>query len=488
MNRCEVLRALLKGEKFEPNGPSDTAWLNWAQNHIPLVSPSTYTSTGRYLNHFCVGSDPEFTFNDIDQEMRIEAIQVGMKVGLAAGCDQNERLVELRPWPSRSVVAHVAGILTALRWMHRVYGRVIKNYNWRAGAYFAGDGMGGHVHFGRKRPTRKEEVAALDGLARVFKATGMFPVREWEARIRGDKRGQHYGLPGDMRVQKHGYEYRSLPSWLQSPTVAFIVLTCSKLAVLDPSITTTWNERDWEPTAAANALRGLAKLYRGRDDDAYILYHLLTRIGNNVFTVDHGAHFAPAWGIQRTDRAVIEESQYILPACIEPNSYEIKEIEDHLLRGTGLIFTKYPPNFTTNIPEKYTWLPLQIVPGRYAGYGDFIHDLVTHPSMHIIWEYARDDSFKIAGYLPLLWNKSETQLLQDEYQCRICPTGKGGHETVITVPKSLCQALTIGAFKDVLTKSGLFPIWTVETVKPDSIVRWLEGRPAPRTFETWRNV
>ena len=202
MSKRDVLNALLRGEPIQPTCPSEEAWFKWATVHEPLLSPSIYATSGRHLNHFCVGSDPEFSFADLSGE-RVQAYDLGLRVGLAAGCDQNERLVELRPWPSTSVVEHVAGILTALRWMYRVYGKYVQDCNWRAGAYFAGDGMGGHVHFGRKRPTRAEEIIGLDGLACVFSASGLFPIREWELRVRGDKRGQRYGLPGDTRLQRH---------------------------------------------------------------------------------------------------------------------------------------------------------------------------------------------------------------------------------------------------------------------------------------------
>ena len=205
-SRYEFLRATLKGEALTVSSEREKRWQKWSTNHTPLVSPSVFTVSGRHLNHFCVGSDPEFSFATPTGD-RVEARNCGLMVGLAAGCDQNERLVELRPWPSVSVVEHVAGILTTLGWMQRVYGSTIFPFIWRAGAFFGGDGMGGHVHFGRKRPTRAEEVAALDGLARVFRVTGLFPVEEWDRRVKGDRLGQIYGAPGDFRIQRHGYEY-----------------------------------------------------------------------------------------------------------------------------------------------------------------------------------------------------------------------------------------------------------------------------------------
>jgi hypothetical protein len=488
MNRHELLKDILSGRTTEPRTAQEVVLWEWCTLHSPLASPNTFSGTGRYLNHFCVGSDPEFSLVRPEDGTRIEAFNTGLKVGLATGVDQNERLVELRPYPSVSVVEHVAGILTDLRWCFRVYNRYMAAMYWRAGAYFAGDGMGGHVHFGRKRPTRVEEVAALDGLARALKNTGLFPIREWDRRMQGDERRQRYGLPGDFRVQKHGYEYRSLPSWLQSPKVAFIALACSKLAILDPAITTTWNHV-WHVEDARNALRGLAKLYKGRDDDAYILYHLLTEQGDNVFLVDHTGDFAAAWGIDRRIVSPKEEWNYILPACIEPNSSEIKEIHDHLLLGTQLQFQFVEPNFVFEIPAKfgYTWVPAFVSPRRFSGFGDLLHNLVTHKDAPIMWEYGNHDEMKIVGGAVNTWTAKEVAFVKEFYPD--CQINKGGSlETWLVVPRCLCQAQTITSLRDLLLHSGLFPIWTVDTVQPDSFAKWLTERPKATEFKIWRSA
>ena len=489
MNRQTFLRAILMGKNPEIVTSRDQAMASWAMTHEPLLSPSTFAATGMHLNHFCVGSDPEFCFRDNDGN-RIEAASCGLRVGLAAGADQNERLVELRPWPSPSVVEHVAGILTELRWLYRVYNAQAGAFLWRAGAYFAGDGMGGHVHFGRKRPTRTEEVAALDGLARVLKTSGLFPVREWDRRMRGDQfHNAPYGLPGDFRIQKHGYEYRSLPSWLQSPTTAFIAVCTSKLAILDPEITTSWKEKTPEATAR-NLLRGLAKLYKGRDDDAYILYHLLTRSGDAPFVFDYEADFAPSWGIPRDRGLTDDEAEMILPACIQPYPDEIAEMRNHLLMGIPLTFQTFPPNFQSAIPKSagYKWLPLHVNPGRRSGFGDLLHNLVGHRDMDIYWDYNNAGEFKITGKLPALWAPSDKELLR-RYYPHVFISSKGRDRengTAITVPKPLCQAQTISGFRAILVNSGLFPLWTVESVQKDSMAKWLETKKKVAEARTWR--
>jgi Phage phiEco32-like COOH.NH2 ligase-type 2 len=487
MTRHDFLKAVLKGEPPEVTSKREEVLLKWATTLDPLSSPSVYTPLGRRLNNFCVGSDPEFSFRNLDGE-RVTAVECGLKVGLAAGADQNERLVELRPWPSPSVVEHVAGIMSALRWMFRVYNRRATMFSWRAGAWFAGDGMGGHVHFGRKRPTRVEEVAALDGLARVFKASGLFPVKEWDRRMRGDNyHNAPYGLPGDFRVQRHGYEYRSLPSWLQSPTVAFIVLTASKLAVLDPSITVKWSEKV-TAVQARNLLRGLAKLYKGRDDDAYILYHILTQSGDLPFDFDYEVNFATTWGIPFGETIAGDEN-IILPACIQPQAEEVLEMQNHLLFGIPLRFARLAPNFIHKLPEgNYTWLPRVVAGNRRSGFGDLIHNLVVNEDLQVYWDYTTSGEFKINGSLPLMWTPAEKQMFRRYHSMSCIMTKNATKETgtVITVPKQLCQTHTIAGLRAMLLHSGLFPVWTVDTVQKDSLATWLASRKHIAQTRNWR--
>ena len=483
MNRHEYLKAYLQGAPLIPEHPAN----NWLQQHIPLRSPALFTPTGRRINHFCVGSDPEFAFRDPRTGDRLQAINAGLKVGLAAGCDQNERLVELRPWPSQSVVEHVAGILTALRWLFRVYGHSLRGLEWRAGAFYAGDGMGGHVHFGRKRPTRPQEVEALDGLARVLRRTGIFPVAEWNRRMQGDAIGQHYGQPGDFRIQTHGYEYRSLPSWLQSPVCAFAVLTCAKLAVVDPTITCKWIDQ-YPEEQARSLIKGLAKLYKGRDDDAYILYHLLTTREPEVFGINWAVNFAPAWGIPELAPKSIEDQQTILPSLIKPSKEAIQEIIDHLMFNVNLTFRREPKTFIGELPTAdYIWLPSEILGGRRAGFGDLLHNLVRARQHKIQWEYANKGNLRFYGMAPAIWRQDERDFLR--HYCpdvSLYPEHDAGM-TTIQVPRDLCQTTKIGGFRAILAYSNLLPLWTVDTVRKDSYNAWLETHPQV-TQKTWRTI
>jgi hypothetical protein len=449
------------------------------------MSPSEFKHTGRRLNHFCIGSDPEFCFA-ADENMKQAAYNVGLRTGLAAGCDQNERLVELRPWPSTSVIEHVAGILTTLRWLYRVYGHNVTRYSWRAGAFFAGDGIGGHVHFGRKRPTRPEEVSALDGLAKLFTATGLFPIDEWNRRVRGDELRQRYGDYGDFRVQQHGYEYRTLPSWLQSPTIAFTVLTASKLVVLDPEITHSWFDLEWGREHAQDQLRGLAKYFRSRDDDAYLLYHVLTANGNMPFEVIHGADFKAAWGIPQAATNTLE-AEFILPSSIKPHASEVEEVTQHLLSGAAIQFKKIAPSFVHQVPQGYVWAPSTVHPNRRSGFGDLLHNLVTAGKHAIHWGYSNEGRPLFGGRIIDSTTTAERNMLTQ--YCN--PHFSYDDASQITVTKALCQTSTIGGLRGILIHSGIFPIWTVDMVQPDSLTRWEADRVKQlktKRKPTWRTV
>jgi hypothetical protein len=342
--------------------------------------------------------------------------------------------------------------------------------------------MGGHVHFGRKRPTRVEEIAALDGLARAFKGSHLFPNDEWKRRMAGDNLRQHYGGPGDFRVQKHGYEYRSLPSWLITPTTAFISIAASKLAVLDPEITTSWAPRFGNPLQARNLIRGLAKLYKSRDDDAYILYHLLTRNGDTEFERDHTQDFKANWGF--TGQLVpAAEGKIILPACIKPDASEVAEITAHLLEARPLVFRSVPPSFRTSVPKGFTWAPSVFQPGRRSGFGDLLHNLVVWSDFPMVIDHIREGYFAVDGPLVTQWTEEQKKLITD-YGGRALSQRTG--TTVIVVSASLCQTMTISGLRAILLHSGLFPIWTVDTVEPDSYYKWEASMKRPPA--AWRRV
>lgn len=452
-------------------------WTKKFNNYTPALSTELKLN-GRRMNNFMVGSDPEFCFVDPNYtNQKVAAAHFGMRPALAMGADQNQRLVELRPAPAVSVVEHVAGILSALRWMVRIYPTCVP-YQWRAGAYHAGDGLGGHVHFGRKRNTRDDEVEGLDGLARTFRVLNVFPNDEWRRRSNGDERHQVYGAYGDYRKQAHGYEYRTLPSWLTSPLLAFAVITASKLVVLDPSISKHWVGKA-TPAQALQNLINLCKLYAGRDDDALILHDILLkkRLMSHSQLGLGASCFKEAWGLKN---APVEAGNFpVVPAMIRPATEEIAQMHEFLTKGTELTFYKAPVNFVSSIPKDYLWLYPQIPQVARAGIGDFFHDLVVHNkgSFNVMYrDREGGSSFPSKLVNP---NSELGKQLRDEFN--MYPNGDNQEFLISTsILGNLAQMRTL---KRILVKSGLFPIWTIDTVKADSYTDFLERvkLPAPAT-------
>lgn len=427
---------------------------------------------GRRLNNFCIGSDPEFVFVAPGSGHKTHAAELGLKPGLAAGCDQNQRLAELRGWPTTSAVEHVAGILSALRWMYRVY-PAVRPYYWRAGAFYDNDGIGGHVHFGRKRPNRPAEVAGLDGVATSFRSVGIFPNAEWFRRTQGDPHRQIYGRLGDIRPQLHGYEYRTLPSWLCNPTKAFVVLTATKLSVLDPELTAAWLlKTEWTPPDFHRALTYLARYYAGRDDDAWLLKYLLVRPEMPFAACERD--FKIHWGFPKGDTlGVGRTTTNIIPACIRPDSSEITEISESILQAKPLVFREVAPTFKNTIPEGYFWYPDRGVTGiTRGGVGDITGNLVGSVDRMLNLVFG-SDQFRISADIIGSWTLTEYNEFRRLFpECRIYRD----RNQWLEIPRYMTEVANISRARKLLLKMGLFPLWTVDSVTELSYTEWKEYR------------
>lgn len=481
--RREFERLLVQGvDPFEMKlDVPDFATAKWtARVGTDLASPKLpiLGTHGRRLNNFCVGSDPEFVFTHERSSHKVNAADIGMKPGLAAGCDQNQRLAELRCHPTNSVVEHVAGIMACLRWMYRVV-PATREYRWRAGAWFDNDGIGGHVHFGRKRPNRIVEVAGLDGVAKALQAIQIFPNKEWSRRQQGDPHRQIYGAFGDTRKQLHGYEYRTLPSWLCSPTKAFIVITATKLAVLDPELTAKWDRDYLNGNTAMQLLTYLARYYAGRDDDAWILKYLLT--GPNQLSFNCPADFKPMWGLPKLP-VICKPTSNILPACIAPLASEVSEMTSHLLQAEPLSFVENEPTFKSAVPKGYTWLyDVGVANLNRGGVGDLTHDLVIPNVGSCVLQFG--ERFSISHGLWESWTPKERAKVRDLFpefnSTTVEPSGTAMRVTFDT--RRDYNMLTVDGIRrarQFVLKMGLMPFWTVETVKESSFTDWITARKA----------
>lgn len=180
------------------------------------------------LDQVVLGADPEFIMRKNNGSL-IMASDYFPRFG-RVGCDaiwygQNRSakpLVEIRPQPTRDprqlVIRLYKGMLQASKRVN------ITDVQWLAGALpHPGFPLGGHIHFSGVYLNFKL-LRALDHYLALPLVLVEDPI--------GVRRRPRYGYLGDYRNQFHGgFEYRTLPSWLVSPTLTKGVLALAKLVV-----------------------------------------------------------------------------------------------------------------------------------------------------------------------------------------------------------------------------------------------------------------
>ena len=176
-----------------------------------------------------LGTDPEFILTDQNGALKY-ASDYFTRHGLV-GCDAilqgNNRahkpIVEIRPKAARSprelVLRLYRGMLMAAKKIND------PNIRWLAGALpFPGFPIGGHIHFSGV-PLSAQFLRALDNYI-------VLPLVLVEDK-RGIKRRPTYGFLGDFREQFHGgFEYRTPPSWLISPTLTKGIFSLARVVAL----------------------------------------------------------------------------------------------------------------------------------------------------------------------------------------------------------------------------------------------------------------
>lgn len=418
----------------------------------------------RLINSFKIGADPEFIFRSGRQ--RVSATVLGLKTGLAFGADQNGRLVELRPKAYRSALKVMASILQELRWL-TVTQPVTQKYEWLAGAWQMGDGIGGHVHFGRKRETRPQEVDALANIMAALTHIGTFSQQEVSRRMQGDERGQIYGRLDDIRLQNHGYEYRAFPSWLDSPWTTFLTLVLAKLAVYDPDIVMNWVDGVKTVAQWKVAVRNLLALYRGRDDDAELALWTLQR---NGFPQHVGQDFKERWGLAGLTAQHVD----VIPPTIGASPEAVEEIWAYLAQGLPLQANKPQLNWSpSSIPEDFSLANTQDI-HRFKGYGELVWDICYARRKPVQFVGADDEmsfliSRKLEAKLPKGWMQQARQLMPP---ASVGVTPNFNDSTILIGTGLRTPRIAPGVRRFLL--SGLFPVWSVKTVAPDSLTQWQE--------------
>jgi hypothetical protein len=406
----------------------------------PTLSPPTEP---RLLNRFSIGADPEFAFllESSGELEGVAATELGFKTGLAFGADVNGRLAELRPKPSRFGLKVVASLLATMRWL--AYMNPKTTYLiWKAGAYSQRDGLGGHIHFGRKRAGRGREITALDKLTGTLYHANIFSKAEGDRR----RKTTDYGRLGDYRLQVHGYEYRVLPSWLDSPWMAYFTITVAKLAVYAPELVIPWAVRG----NPERRLRALLAYFKGRDDDALIAYHALKRWGLPKF---FGGDFKGRWGVDFTYNQG-DQGVSVMPPYITPTEKEVQEMFSHLTKATPLLPNRPTISWTpSKVPPGFSWLMKYTKTAGQIGLGELMWDLCTLKGANVAiqgtTDYGLQVSSSLADILPRGWKTKIPGGLAGVF---------GSTDLAIRIPRKMREWQSLSETKKLLA-GGLFPIW-----------------------------
>jgi hypothetical protein len=175
-----------------------------------------------------LGADPEFMLRDGRGQLILASRFFPRRGGI--GCDQlwlrgdktRTRLPigEVRPRPAEEPKDLLRDLIRNLLLGVRRVTR--SDVAWVAGGMpFDGYPIGGHLHFSR--------VSANSHLLRALDNYLALPLACLESPASRARRPK-YGFLGDWRPQEHGgFEYRTLPSWLVSPTIAKGVIVLAKL-------------------------------------------------------------------------------------------------------------------------------------------------------------------------------------------------------------------------------------------------------------------
>lgn len=449
----------------------------------------------RLVNHFTIGADPEFVFTRAGAAVHANTCQ--FRTGRAYGADQNGRLVEIRPYAYRSALRVLASIHATLRWMCLTHPNV-QDMDMIAGAFQFQDGLGGHVHVGRKRLAKlhktyvaqnrggltPEDVRALDNICTGLIELGVFPRQECLDRRRGDARGQIYGALGDIRLQKHGYEYRTYPSWLDNPWLTYFVLVLTKLTVHDPFL--IGQELMGNNEKSRRRITNLLAYYKGRDDDAALAYNFLSRHG---FPRHNGGDFRARWGLVGYAGKDLRKSVQYVPSAIKAPAEGIKELWDYFVQDKP-IKKAVVPEITwspANPPAGYAMMLDRIETTGQKGIGEALCDVVecTKEVPRVTIRAASVGgmltvSADIVKHLATNWREQLAKATGLGVSAFAVDTGHNGYISIAAHYREHDSHL----LRKALVESGVFPIWRMRDVKPDSHQVWLNRQKSvPKKVE-----
>jgi hypothetical protein len=431
----------------------------------------------RFLNHFSIGADPEFIF--MTGGIREDARHLGLKAGLAFGADNNGRLVELRPEPSRSALSVLTSIWLTMHWLG-AYVPHTPNYIWRSGAYAEADGLGGHLHFGRKQERlRERESRALDRVVHLLYTAGCYNRDEGRLRYR-QAQGGHYGAQSDIREQPHGYEHRTFPSWLDTPWLAYLSLVLGKLAVASELVPQLVQEDGALTQDQARAqIRLMLAFFKAVDDDARLALAILAQRGLPQHI--NGGDLKVNWGIFN---GPLSGQKVRLPEVWPTGVPSVPALEKELalsmlegrLPEVGTLQPTWVPN---SLPTGYHQLIHDVADTRLLpGIGEWCADVCYHEGrrvrVHTMNEGARQFRF------PVAWRSlvNRKNLHEKFMRLNITYDFTDIGEFDIMIGAAHGNIANMLAARRLLMQHELLPIWPLSEVRASSHELWRQKSPS----------
>lgn len=422
---------------------------------------TSYPRTARLVNRFKVGADPEFIFVDGDGRYTF-AEKLGLSTMHAFGCDMAGRQAEIRAYPSRFALETVASIVDSMRWLALTHSASL-GLHWIAIAHFGKDGVGGHIHFGRRRPNRDQDIKVLDSVTNTLTALNILDQKNSHRRVSLT----NYGKCGDIRLQAHGYEYRTLPTQLSSPWLTYFVLTLSKLAVY---------QGEKVPYNSSSILNLLEK-YQDMDDDAAIALKALKLMGQPV---DFQTDFKERWGVDivASGKNYVDRSGFFFPSIIKPEESTCHELFMHLTQG-HLLARRLP------LP---TWEP-------YAMPKNFYKPVVQQHSLGHLPDVAMNlisrgtklalncgDDFLIYTTIPLPEKEIKKALnpFVGRFIIKQMPAQASQLIEVIVPAKFKNSGAQCKMLHEVLSNTDLFPVCSAKKYKSIDWSKWDNNHAIPQ--------
>lgn len=251
-----------------------------------------------FVNTFLVGCDPEVAVLGQDGEPMV--INTLIRKDGQVGYDHGGRVLEFRPKPYKGTYTLVKELKKLVEQARTT--TKLGDYKWKAGAVVRGsnrhDTLGGHVWIDLSpyATVHNKRIQSLDKVTELLERLEILPRQDCITRRRGS-----YGKFGDVRIldgNRPRFEYRTMPSWMFSPQVAFACLTLCKLVAAEPDS----GELIQPEKASAEQLLEFLRAFKGKDRNAARLLErvISSKTSLRNLQADPGADVREAWEAKLT--------------------------------------------------------------------------------------------------------------------------------------------------------------------------------------------